>query len=76
MKSFRQFREEETVLDKKRQEMLKSRDKANRDFEKSERQDEMKRTIQKNKIETDIRLDDMENTRKREMEKLRKDIGL
>lgn len=76
MKSFRQFREEETVLDKKRQEMLKSRDKANRDFEKSERQDEMKRTIRKNKIETDIRLDDMENTRKREMEKLRKDIGL
>ena len=76
MKSFRQFREEETVLDKKRQEMLKSREKANRDFEKSERQDEMKRTIQKNKIETDIRLDDMENTRKREMEKLRKDIGL
>ena len=76
MKSYKQFREEESVLDKKRQEMMKSRDNANRDFEKSQRQDEIKRTIQKNKIETEIRMDDMENTRKREMDKLRKDLGL
>ena len=76
MKSYKQFREEESVLDKKRQEMMKSRDNANRDFEKSQRQDEIKRTIRNNKIETDIRLDDMENTRKREMDKLRKDLGL
>ena len=76
MKSYKQFREEESVLDKKRQEMMKSRDNSNRDFEKSQRQDEIKRTIQKNKIETEIRMDDMENTRKREMDKLRKDLGL
>lgn len=76
MKSYKQFREEESVLDKKRQEMMKSRDNANRDFEKSQRQDEIKRTIRNNKIETDIRLDDMENTRKREMQKLRKDLGI
>ena len=76
MKSYKQFREEESVLDKKRQEMMKSRDNANRDFEKSQRQDEIKRTIQKNKIETEIRMDDMENTRKRDMQKLRKDLGI
>ncbi len=76
MKSYKQFREERTEIDRKRQELLKSRDKATRDFDQTQRQDEIKRTIKKNKDETDMRLNDMEMRREREMHKLRKDIGL
>jgi len=76
MKSYKQFREEESVLDKKRQELMKSRDKATRDFENKGRQDELKREVQKNKDETDRRLDDMEMKRQRDMLKLRKDLGV
>ena len=75
MKSYKQFREERTELDRKRQDLLKSRDKATRDFDQTQRQDEIKRTIKKNKDETDMRLNDMEMKREREMYKLRKDLG-
>ena len=65
MKSFKQFREQESVLDKKRQEMLKSRDKADRDFENKGRSDELQRTMQKNKDDTDRRLDHADEERRR-----------
>ncbi len=65
MKSFQQFREQETVLDKKRQEMLKSRKDANRDFEDKNRSDELQRTMQKNKDDTDRRLDHADEERRR-----------
>ena len=65
MKSYKQFREQESVLDKKRQEMLKSRDKADRDFENKGRSDELQRTIQKNKDDTDRRLDHADEERRR-----------
>lgn len=65
MKSFQQFREQETVLDKKRQEMLKSRKDANRDFEDKNRSDELQRTMQKNKDDTDRRLDHADEDRRR-----------
>ena len=65
MKSFQQFREQETVLDKKRQEMLKSRKDANKDFEDKGRQDELQRTMQKNKDDTDRRLDHADEERRR-----------
>ena len=65
MKSFQQFREQETVLDKKRQEMLKSRKDANKDFEDKNRSDELQRTMQKNKDDTDRRLDHADEERRR-----------
>ena len=65
MKSYKQFREQESVLDKKRQEMLKSRDKADRDFENKGRSDELQRTMQKNKDDTDRRLDHADEERRR-----------
>ncbi len=76
MKSYKQFREERTEIDRKRQELLKSRDKATRDFDQTQRQDEIKRTIKKNKDDTDMRLNDIEMRQERQMNKLRKDLGL
>ena len=76
MKSYKQFREEESVLDKKRQEMMKSRDKSTRDFENKGRQDDLKREVQNHKDETDRKIDDMEMKRQRDMIKLRKDLGI
>ena len=65
MKSFKQFREQESVLDKKRQEMLKSRDRADRDFENKGRTDELQRKIQKNQDDTERRLDHADEERRR-----------
>lgn len=75
MKSYSQFREEESALDMKRQELMKNKGKAADDFKKKSKQDDMNKRIEKNKAETDQKLANLEYKQDMQIAQLRRQMG-